>query len=352
MLEYKRANEARLLEIITKARVKVIEKTYLDSWGNDIYEYDVILFLSADIIGTLSLDQQEQLGEKIRDDLNKCSASIDNMSLRAARLELADEADPDYQSATSFAQQAQTNPLSVSFWTPGHLRLFVSHRDTHKAMARALADSLLKYGVSAFVAHDTIEPMTTWQREIEKGLETMEVMLILVTEDFHSSFWTNQEVGYALGKGVPIIPVKFDLKDPAGFIGATQALKGNPDRIEDSAKDIYQVLAEKLGQKTRLQGALVSAFIASPDFDTARDRFDRMTKTILTLTDEETAQIRDAFASNEALHGAYYLKNHYNRLINFMTRCTGKEFAIDGNELIAKLPKNTDWEMDDDGIPF
>jgi hypothetical protein len=62
----------------------------------------------------------------------------------------------------------------------------------------------------------------TWQQEIEKGLETMEVMLAFITDDFHDSVWTNQEVGYALGKGVPIIPVKFGRNDPDGFIGSKQ----------------------------------------------------------------------------------------------------------------------------------
>ena len=70
-------------------------------------------------------------------------------------------------------------------------------------MARRLGDALCAYGISPFVAHDTIVPMKTWQLEIEKGLETMEVMLAFLTDDFHQSTWTNQEIGYALGKSVP-----------------------------------------------------------------------------------------------------------------------------------------------------
>jgi hypothetical protein len=260
--------------------------------------------------------------------------------------------DPGYQGAVSFAQQPQTNPDTLSFWTPGHLRLFISHRDTHKEAARNLADALSNYGISAFVAHDTIEPMTTWQREIEKGLETMEVMLAFVTDDFHESVWTNQEVGYALGKGVPVISVKFQRKDPVGFIGTKQALKGRLDRAEAPAPEIYKVLAEKLGQKERLQQALVSAFASSPDWDAARDRFDRMNRTISTLTEDEVDKIQTAYSSNESLYGAYYLRNHYNRLVDFMKRCTGKEFQIDGKELKSRKKVTARRSDMDDEIPF
>jgi TIR domain len=175
--------------------------------------------LSTDVMARIGFDEQRQLCETLRDDLNKCASSVDNEGFRAIDLELADEGDAEYLQAQGFSPQPSVNPDSLPFWTPGELRLFISHRDTHKVDARDLADALKPYGISAFVAHDTIEPMTTWQREIEKGLATMEVMVAFITDDFHDSDWTNQEVGIALGKSVPVIPVKFERTDPKGFIG-------------------------------------------------------------------------------------------------------------------------------------
>jgi hypothetical protein len=345
-LEYARTDQSRLREIIINSRVKVIEKTSYDTFNN-MYEHDVIIFVPADIIGELGFDSQKQIGESLRHDLNECAGSVINESFRAVHLELADESDAEYQSALIFAQQPQTNPDTLSFWTPGHLRLFISHRDTHKAEARELAEALSNYGVSAFVAHDTIEPMTTWQREIERGLETMEVMLAFVTDDFQDSVWTNQEVGYALGKGVPIISVKFQRKDPAGFIATKQALKGRLDRVGQVAPAIYGLLVQNVGQRERLQQSLVSAFASSLSWEDARDRFDRMAKSVSTLTDGEVRQIQAAYSSNESLHGAYYLKNHYNRLTEFMKRCTGNKFEIEDKELKVRKAKTKEHE-----IPF
>ena len=51
----------------------------------------------------------------------------------------------------------------------------------------------------------------------------MDGFVALMTEDFHDSNWTDQEVGYAVARGVPIIAVRLG-KDPYGFIGKFQAL--------------------------------------------------------------------------------------------------------------------------------
>ena len=103
-------------------------------------------------------------------------------------------------------------PDTLSDWagTDGVIRLFISHRDAYKAAAKELAMSLEEYGISAFVAHDTIQPMTTWQHEILKGLQLMEFMLAFITDDFFESPWTNQEIGYALGNSIPIISLKLE----------------------------------------------------------------------------------------------------------------------------------------------
>jgi hypothetical protein len=349
-LEYARSGRVLLREIINAAHVVVIEETEYDNWNGGTYGHDAKLFLPPEIIGKMSFDEQAQVSQELAKDLNECAKSVANEYFRAAVLELADESDPAFQRAVRLSQQPTANPDTLSIWTPGHLRLFISHRDTHKAGARALGDALSSYGISSFVAHDTIEPMTTWQHEIEKGLETMEVMLAFITDDFHESFWTNQEIGYALGKRVPIISVKFERRDPMGFIGTKQALKGDLDHPERSAMEIYKILVNKLGQQGRLRQNLISAFLTSPTFDETRDRFNRLDETVSSLSDDEVEQIHAAFAANNQLHAAYYLK-YYDRLTNFMKRCTGRDFKIDGQTLTTLKSATKKGDMDEE-IPF
>jgi len=54
----------------------------------------------------------------------------------------------------------------------------------------------------------------------------MDGMIVILHPGFQESKWTDQEVGVAIGRMVPIIPIKVGL-DPYGFIGKYQALKAN-----------------------------------------------------------------------------------------------------------------------------
>jgi hypothetical protein len=224
--------------------------------------------------------------------------------------------------------------------------LFISHKDSHKIEAKSLADSLEEYGVSTFVAHDNIEPMSTWQGEIEKALATMEIMLAFVTDDFHDGFWTNQEIGYALGKQIPIIPVKLERADPMGFIGKVQALRGRLDDPQASASAVFDVIGDKLGQRTRLQRALIAAFTTSPDFNETIRRFKRLDSSVQSLTNEEFAEIAEGFAVNNQLHNCGYLVNQSEGLQKFLTRCMGKAVHIEGTKILLTTPPP------DDDIPF
>ena len=57
----------------------------------------------------------------------------------------------------------------------------------------------------------------------------MDAFAALMTEGFHDSDWTDQEVGFALARGVPVIAVKLG-RDPYGFLGKFQALRADWDQ--------------------------------------------------------------------------------------------------------------------------
>ena len=79
---------------------------------------------------------------------------------------------------------AQQHP---AFWKPGHFRLFLSHVSTFKRETAELASHLGKWHISAFVAHEDIEPTADWYAEIERALWTMDAAVSLLTPRFHDS---------------------------------------------------------------------------------------------------------------------------------------------------------------------
>jgi hypothetical protein len=161
----------------------------------------------------------------------------------------------------------------------------------------------------------------------------MEVLLAFITDDFEGSVWTMQEVGYALGKGIPVVSLKLESKDPPGFISDRQALRGSLADLESSAQDMFTILGEAVGRKDRIQTALVAAFVASRDFIEARDRFNAMQRLIEKLTDAEVSMIVDGYYRNNQLYRSEYLDNKNHRLVRFLDAATDEEFTIEGRTI-------------------
>ena len=120
-----------------------------------------------------------------------------------------------------------TRPLDAKsarrIWGERGFRLLLSHRANVKEQTARLSEELKLYGISAFVAHVHVKPTKEWIDEIESALTTMDALVALVTPDFHESEWTDQEIGFALGRGLPIISVNLG-KEPYGFVGRFQSL--------------------------------------------------------------------------------------------------------------------------------
>ncbi len=57
-------------------------------------------------------------------------------------------------------------------------------------------------------------------------------------DGFKESNWTDQEVGFAMGRGLPVFSIRFD-QDPYGFIGRFQAFNGNGKTVENLAREIF-----------------------------------------------------------------------------------------------------------------
>lgn len=133
-------------------------------------------------------------------------------------------------------------------------RLFISHISKDKLIATRLKDALARYDIAGFVAHEDIEPTLPWQDEIERALRTMDALIAVHTPGFSASIWTQQEIGYALGRGTKVISFKMG-EDPTGFIGKHQALPRRNRTAEEIAKEIDKLLETDPRTRDRLQEA-------------------------------------------------------------------------------------------------
>ncbi|ODU48485.1 MAG: hypothetical protein ABS92_08400 [Thiobacillus sp. SCN 63-374] len=152
---------------------------------------------------------------------------------------------------------------SADFWKDGYLRAFVSHLSSNRERMSALKSSLAHWGISAFIAHEDIKASREWRDEVEAGLETMDVLVAVVEPGFKESDWCAQEVGYALGRKVDIVPLRAGL-DPFGFFGKYQGIQIKGKLPDQAANEIAQALLNKPHHRMRLLRCIAKAFASLP----------------------------------------------------------------------------------------
>jgi nucleoside 2-deoxyribosyltransferase len=159
--------------------------------------------------------------------------------------------------------------IDPPFWRPRMFRLFVSHLASERALAGQLQEALLPYGISAFVAHNDIEPTLEWQSQIEAALATADSLVALLHPKFHESKWTDQEIGFAMGRGLPVFAVRFG-QDPYGFIGRFQAFTGGGKTPEALARELFDAYRKNKQSQKRMGEVLVTLFEESNSFANAK----------------------------------------------------------------------------------
>jgi hypothetical protein len=200
---------------------------------------------------------------------------------------------------------------SVDIWTPElappggrYFRLFISHTSAHKHDVHALSRELSLHGIAGFVAHDSIGPFEQWQDVISGALLECEALAAYLTDDFHGSDWTDQEVGAALARDLVVLPLKVD-RDPYGFIGRIQAM---PARGVDP-RVLADRIASRLRVNARTSGAMAEAtvdmFARSNSYAEARANLTRLRELPADAwTAELAATVREAIEYNGQLRNA------------------------------------------------
>ena len=189
-------------------------------------------------------------------------------------------------------------------WKPGRIRLFLSHVSRIKLAASGLKEALAAYGIDAFVAHQDIKPTLEWQREIEFALRSMHMLCALVTEDFTKSLWTDQEVGFALGRGIPVVPISCGAV-PYGLLGKHQALSADVNHLNFAAGAVADIVAQQEALRPQLMDGLVDAVCQSISFQHAKDGMRLVSKVAKHLNEAQILGLLEAVRDNSQVRDAH-----------------------------------------------
>jgi hypothetical protein len=224
------------------------------------------------------------------------------------------------------------------FWEAGHFRLFLSHLATFKASVARLQRALKPYGISSFVAHVDIDPTREWQLEIERALFSMDALVAVLMPGFKESNWTDQEVGVAVGRGVPVIPIMKGL-NPYGFIAKYQGFDVGNRTVGEVARSVFEIL---LGNE-RTSNKMWTAFVDGLLLAGVNDDVDERLEILESLTDwsrPHLERLREGAAENSLLTTEPY-KGRMNAFLR----------ARNMPPISIKTATELRWDGDDD-LPF
>lgn len=209
----------------------------------------------------------------------------------------------------------EANPgVEPPFWRKDMLRLFVAHLAAYRVFAGQLQEALLAFGISGFVAHNDIEPTLEWQIQIETALSTCDALVALLHPAFHESNWTDQEIGFAMGRGAAVFSVHFG-ECPYGFIGRFQAFNGYGKAATALARELFDAYRRNKQTQRRMAEVLVGLFEQSGSFQEAKERIGYLEE--LEIWEPSfAARIKSAAEGNSQVAGAWGVPGRTEALLN------------------------------------
>ncbi len=206
----------------------------------------------------------------------------------------------------------------MSIWTPDYFRLFICHVSSQKETAQQLKKVLSLYNISCFVAHTDIEPTRAWQDEIEEALRTMDALAAILTPDFHASKWTDQEVGFAMGKGITVVSLRHG-EDPYGFIGKYQGYPIGRKNYTEIASDLVAILLKNSATCLPMAQALVKRLEESSCWDSSK-RTMTMLEQCVQFDDDLLVRMHNAIEGNSQVKDAWGVPDRIDELVTKFTR--------------------------------
>lgn len=213
-------------------------------------------------------------------------------------------ADDDLQSLASKlrGEKGLSEPDTVG--QPAPLRVFASHLSASKLYVSQFRDQRQAYGIELFVAHSSIEVSKRWADDIEDYMRTCHAGIIFLEAESKDSEWCDQEVGWLLGRGIPIYTLMLDGAHLYGPLAERQAVPAQTEQFPGPfVKAAVTYFRTEASVAPNLTESLVKALVESFSWDNTRRVWEQI-KHLRELTPEQVQRIDEAIPENHELKAA------------------------------------------------
>ena len=130
-------------------------------------------------------------------------------------------------------------------------QIYVSHAPGDLELVQELFSTVKNFPFGVHIALEEVEAGRSRER-LEGRLANSDVVVAVITDDAATNRWINQEIGYALAKGIPVLPLYEDERQRGGYVSDVDGV--TIDR-ENPSFTIFNLLS-RLRSKLAPLGAL------------------------------------------------------------------------------------------------
>ena len=171
-------------------------------------------------------------------------------------------------------------------------QVFVSHAPADFELVEEIVSTIRNLPIEVHVALEEVESGRSRQN-LKGRLSNSDVVVAVLSEDGEYNQWVNQEIGYAIANGIPVLPLYGKSVSPPGFLADQEGVTLEPD---DLAVTVFNLLCRLQSELAPL-GALSTPnwYVRFPcNFDDCG--------TVVTLTIDQTQKsLWQMYEHNQAL---------------------------------------------------
>jgi len=328
---YKEEGEEELERIVVNAIV--LDEKVL----NFDYYYHNLIFSLPKSIYLRARKRKSELENRLYSDLSV--EIVENIEVvQKISITMIDDEDEEWREKSGAL--LSENPIVLpsiekQIWGEYPLRVFFSYTAKNLELISHIKDQLGRMGIFCFVAEKDISPSEKWAETLKNALSSMNIMVAFLTEDYHESDWTDQELGFAICRNVPIISINLGRK-PYGFASQFQAFSCDTKTLANHLFIKLTELDDEHGEELQINGAIYSLKNAQnfEQANTAARNLFRHKK----ISDKQVKDVVDAYNSNPQVRDAYEIMGKSNpiALILYLNDVTGQEYHLNYGILSIK----------------
>jgi nucleoside 2-deoxyribosyltransferase len=188
------------------------------------------------------------------------------------------------------------------------VKAFLSHAYVDREIAGELRKKLRDFRIDVFVAHDDIEGGEEWMNMLIREIKACDIFLVLLTKEYHTANFTEQEAGAAVALGKPVIPISLNKAIGHGFVTKYQYNKLTSEMPYHECYKLAQTIYKKIAATAKETiNILIKSFARAGSYDQANS-IARLIEEYETFEQEQIRIIAGAYLDNGEIQNGFTAK--------------------------------------------